>query len=226
MHLIADVENLLLNPLPAIEACLRSALAEMDCAPASDECLNWVVNVPFSDAAMTLLGTSDSQRLDAFMARYQRHFACKGRYAFGVYPGSRQAMTAIKADDDVQVHYLTHIGPRMAKSLIDHYGFADVVDSIFTASGPQCRMARPGLLQTLCEQLRTRTDAPLAFASDDPAELDLARRLGLHTIGLLYGRVARPLIERAAPDALATSPRCLPRVMQAATAEPSLAGAH
>lgn len=226
MHLVADLENLLLDPLPAIEYCLRTTLLEMGYAPQPDRDLSWVVNVPFSDAAISLLADDAPERLDEFTARYQRLFACRGRRAFGLYPGARVAVASLQATTDRHLHYLTHIGPESAKALLEHYAFRQAVDSIFTAPAPQCRMCRPSLLENLSGKLREQSGEAIAFASDDPAELALARRMGIHTIGLLYGRSPAPVIRRAQPDLMIESAARLPTALATLAAEPGQAGAH
>lgn len=226
MHLVADLENLLLDPLPAIEYCLRTALMEMGYPDQPGRNLSWVINVPFSDAAITLLADDAPERLDEFTARYQRLFACRGRRAFGLYPGARVAVSNLQATNDRHLHYLTHIGPEGAKALLEHYAFGQAVDSIFTAPAPQCRMCRPSLLERLSTKLREQTSAAIAFASDDPAELALARQMGIHTIGLVYARSPAPVIRRAQPDLLIETAAELPTALATLTAEPGFAGAH
>ncbi len=226
MHLVADLENLLLNPMPAIEYCLRTTLQEMGYAPEPDRALDWVVNVPFTDAAITLLQDDAPGRLDEFTSRYQRLFACRGRRAYGLYPGARIAVASLQATDNNHLHYLTHIGPDGAQALLEHYSFRQAVDSIFTAPAPQCRMCRPSLLETLSDRLRSQSEEGIAFASDDPAELAMAQRMGIHTIGLLYGRTPSDILRRAAPDLMIDAASALPTAMATLSAQPGQSGAH
>ncbi|WP_348675660.1 hypothetical protein [uncultured Abyssibacter sp.] len=226
MHLVADLENLLLNPLPAIEYCLRTTLREMGYEPEPDRALDWVVNVPFTDAAITLLQDDAPGRIDEFTSRYQRLFACRGRRAYGLYPGARIAVASLQATEQNHLHYLTHIGPAGAQALLEHYSFRHAVDSIFTAPAPQCRMCRPSLLETLSGKLRDQSDDGIAFASDDPAELAMARRMGIHTIGLLYGRTPAAIVRRAAPDLCIEAASALPTAIATLSAAPGVAGAH
>ena len=138
---------------------------------------------------------------------------------------ARDAIASLQSSLHTQVHYLTHVGARSAKALLEHYAFPEV-ESIFTSPEAQCRMCRPSLLETFSGKLRELSDSDILFASDDPAELAMAKRMELTTIALEYGRTPASILTRAQPDLTIQSPQNLPAAIMMMRARPGAAGAH
>ena len=50
--------------------------------------------------------------------------------------------------------------------------------------------------------------------------------MGIHTIGLLYGRTPSDILRRAAPDLMIDAASALPTAMATLSAQPGQSGAH
>lgn len=189
LSLIVDPETLLLD----VDCGIRQALERLSRAKGgvlpralahSD-----LRNRPMREVLALLAGSDDAKVVGEFADRYWQIYSKDTRFQAPMRQGSIGLVASLQAQA-VDLHYLSTLGPAASARMLQTCGLDAATTSIFTSPEPSCPCARPALLENfICASPR----APQSWLllSDNPVELQVARRLGVPALALAYDAGAR-----------------------------------
>lgn len=206
LQLIFDVETLLLDPLPGMIDSVGWTMIERGLAPTSTEIEQaGVGRRPISQVLSALMETEDTCIVTEAVSRFHGHFNVSGRFRCSLREGALPLLQTLAKDPLVELHYLTHIGARSAHKLLEQYGLAHLPMNVVTLEHATCPGIRLPMMKFMVEQ-GAKGARRWTVLSDHPWELMAAHQVGIHSVGLAYGRCDLADLCALEPDAIAAEP--------------------
>lgn len=208
LHVLFDVEGLLLDPEPGIDASLLAVRARF--APECRDAPLPALAASLRETLARVLRSHEPQLLEAAIQHYHQHYDVQGRFQARLRPGITALLKRMRNDRRLAWHYLSTHDAARAQRLLERFGLEDAVDSVLCMAQPCCMGFRPRLLDTFLREgglslghdLRART----LLLSDWASELDRAHALGLAALALQFGRSDTTDLAASAVAATAGSP--------------------
>ena len=205
--MLFDLDGTLTDSRVGIVRCLRHALDGLGVAGPPDAVLASFIGPPLRRTFATLLETSDPELVERAMTLYRERFGAVGLYENRVYEGVREMLDEV-GRVTARVLVATAKPTVYAKRILQHFGLAHHFAGVYGAELGGRFEDKADLLAHL---LATERIAPgtTVMVADRGADMTAAQRLGLHSIGILWGYGSRPELVAAGADWLCPAPGAL-----------------
>lgn len=195
-----DLEALLFDPAPGIASALRRTLQDEGLSPAlptPDRLRQMPLAALLRQLLTTDAGVPDAARLNRAAQRYADHHARLAPCAAEPWPGARTLLQGMAAEPGLLLHALDACG--RAAALLERHGLTP------PALPPALGAGTPAWRQLVSDS-RWPPSCWLLI-SDSPPALLQARRAGLSTLALAYGRSSTAALRLVQPDFVASDLR-------------------
>ena len=206
LHVLWDLESVLLDYWPAVEGAMRRTVDAHGDKGAADQPLDWLLSVPLREALAVLLHSQDQAQLDAAEQTYQQQYALHAHAEARLRPGAEALLDFTSQQKGVEAHWYTHIGQQAVNRLIAEKSMSGRIRKVYTGDRCLCAGVRPQILDVAQQAVAEYRPAHVLLVAEDPRELFLARRWGLSTLGLSYARFSEHSVRRGGPQWMARNP--------------------
>jgi phosphoglycolate phosphatase-like HAD superfamily hydrolase len=196
MNVIFDIEGLLLDFRPAVEAALRAAAQATGCPRRTAPGTLALRAVSLQQLLTEHLGLRDTATLERACSAYRTHFVTWRLREAVLHEDAHEIIALMRREHDLSWHYLTTAGYWAARWLIERHALPQSRITLYAPCRPLPPCTRTQALRNL---LATRdfVDAPNLVLSDYAEEIAQAADAGARAIGLRYGRSAAEVLVRA-----------------------------
>lgn len=202
--LLFDLDGTLTDPKPGIVGSLRFALGQLAAPCPTDDVLASYIGPPLRATFATLLGTSESDRIEEAMRLYRQRFADTGLYENRVYDGVPEMLE--RAGSAATAVYVATSKPAVyAERIVRHFGLAHHFRKVY---GPELNGRYEDKAELLAHILESESVKPNAavMIGDRAADVRAAKASGVRSIGVLWGYGSERELIDAKADALCATP--------------------
>lgn len=204
-----DLDGTLIESGPAIFATARATLADMGLSCPPDEHLHKMVGPPLKSGFSEFLHIPDN-RLDEAANLYREKAKTMGVELAAPYEGVIALLQALKAHN-IRVGIVTSKVQSTALEQLKAFGIFEHVDYVRGAfadgTGEKTELLRIAV-EEFCSQ-----ENHAVMVGDRYFDLNAARNVGIHSIGVLYGYGDRAELEACAPTHIACDVKELERLL-------------
>jgi phosphoglycolate phosphatase len=203
MQLMFDLDGTLTDSRVGVTRCIQHALTEAGVMAPPIEELTRYVGPPLPGSFATLLGTSNTQRIEGAIVAYRRRFEDVGMFENSLYPGIPEMLTAFEAADH-ELCVVTAKPRAYALQILEHFGIARLFRSVY---GPELG-ARDYSKESLIREARIGASAPAGrgvVIGDRAEDVRGAKKNGLGSVAVTWGYGGHEELEAAQPDRIVAS---------------------
>ena len=150
LHVLFDVEGLLLDPEPGIDASSLAVRARF--APECRDAPLPALAASLRETLARVFRSHEPQLLEAAIQHYHQHYDLQGRFQARLRPGITALLKRMRSDRRLAWHYLSTHDATRAQRLLERFGLEDAVDSVLCMAQPCCMGFRPRLLDTFLRE--------------------------------------------------------------------------
>jgi len=203
--IIFDFDGTIAESGPGIMGSSRYALRKMGWQIPSDDVLRKFVGPPLYDSFRNLCGMSHEQAEQA-IACYREDYGAGGLLNTELYPGITPLLRALKAAG-AWVAVASGKPEMFLRRIIEHLGISDCFDAVKgTPPGNHSSDKRATLLSALPEGADM---SRVCMVGDRCFDVDAARLLGVHAVGVAYGYGSMEELTGSGADSVAATVRDL-----------------
>jgi phosphoglycolate phosphatase-like HAD superfamily hydrolase len=201
LHIVFDLEGLLLDLRPAVAAAMKAAL-EAVTQPAHRRPVAVPQNASVRAILAARLGSEEPALLAKAHEAYRQHYHAHASAHAVVRPDAAELLDWMRQSTACRWHYLSTRGVDAACRLIEKHGLANHLCGLHTPWRPVMPGARPQLLAHLLQGDMAGL-RHCAVLSDCPYELWMSAELGRTTVALGYGQHDPDALSASQPTAWA-----------------------
>jgi phosphoglycolate phosphatase len=208
--LLFDLDGTLTDNYAGIAASILHAFERLGLPPPDAAQLRACVGPPLRESFARLTGSRDPALIARALAHYRERFGAIGWRENIVYDGVSEALAAL-AGSDARLWLCTAKPEPYARRIVAHFGFDAHFAGVY---GADLEGAYDDKARLLARLLAVEDIAPddAVMIGDRGSDIRAARTNGVGAIGVLWGYGTRE--ELAGADALVSTPRELPAVLQ------------
>ncbi|WP_066460448.1 HAD hydrolase-like protein [Sanguibacter suarezii] len=204
---LVDLDGTLTDSAPGIVASITSAFDALGIARPSAEDLRLVVGPPIQESAVS--NGVPPERVEEFVAAYRVAFTGGGMLDNSVYPGIREALTALR-EAGVRLVVATSKPEVFARQILEHFELDGFFEAICGASLDGTRTTKADVIAHALKTAATGEGLPpmseTVMVGDREHDILGARAHGIDTIAVTWGYAAPGEHDAAAPRAVVSTP--------------------
>lgn len=208
MNILLDLDGTLTNPQVGILTSLQYALRELgEDVPPLDE-LHWCIGPPLKDAFVTMLGSDQTERIEAGVTFFRERFGDIGLFENEVYEGIPEALALLR-DQGYQLHLATSKPEIFARKILQHF---DLTPFFRTINGSELDGTRSDKGE-LIQQILANNDIPpvqAVMVGDRKHDILGALQNRIAGVGVLWGFGTPQELTEAGASLSLESPEKLP----------------
>lgn len=189
-----DLDGTLTRSEEGITGCARYALEKMGLSIPPDEDLRRFIGPPLYATFREYYGFSDAQSQQA-VSYYRERYAVQGLYENAVYPGIRSILNRLrKAGVWLGVSTGKPQGP--TERILEHFGLSKFFDAVAGTKENDTDADKEQLIRQALPKKFERA----VMVGDRRFDVEGAKAVGLHSIGVVYGYGSRDELQAAGAD--------------------------
>lgn len=205
---LVDLDGTLTDSAPGIIASITSAFDALGVARPSAEDLRRVVGPPIQESALT--HGVPVERVDEFVAAYRVAFTGGGMLNNSVYPGVREALTALR-DGGVRLVVATSKPEVFARQILEHFELDGFFEAICGSTLDGSRSTKADVIEHALKTVAASEGGlpqvhDIVMVGDREHDILGARAHGIDTIAVTWGYAAAGEHAAARPRTVATTP--------------------
>jgi phosphoglycolate phosphatase len=184
-NILFDLDGTLTDSAGGITQCLRNAVVSLgqSCAPREE--LAVYIGTPLREIFVSLLGTSDSSRIESAVDLYRVHYARVGLRDNRVYEGVDDTLAVLRERGYV-LFVATAKGQSDARRVVHHFELDRHFEGVFGVTTDEERRDKAELVMRIVNEQRLDPSAT-AMIGDRSHDMHCAERASLHAIGADWG---------------------------------------
>ena len=194
-----DLDGTLSDPLVGIGRSINYALSHFGYAPLELDRLASHIGPPLDDTLKAITGVQSQGELNALVAKYRERYADVGYSENVIYPGIREALTALSATG-IPLGVCTSKRVDFAEKILEMFGIRSHFCFI---NGGEIGVHKWQQIEGLVTQ--GQVSRASVMVGDRAVDLIAAHRNGLQGAGALWGYGSREELERERPAYLLAS---------------------
>jgi len=199
--ILFDLDGTLTESAEGITKSVAYACEKMGAAVPPKHILDKFIGPPLVASFMEYAGMTEKEAEQA-VEYYRERFSTIGWKENRLYPGIAPLLKALK-ENGVYLGIASAKPEDFVKRIAEYFGFAKYFDKLIGAtfqnkSSDKCAL----LLSALPENVDM---ACVAMVGDRKFDMDAARKLGVHAVGVLYGYGSREELESSGADVIVES---------------------
>lgn len=194
LQIVCDLETLLVDTAAGVNLALDTIARRTRGTPAplrlsSENLQSWPLDILLSELA----GSADPQLRTELLEHYRRVYEEESRWQAPLQPGAQtliETLTGLDAD----LHVVSTLEPASAIRRVQAHRLQSALTTLYTPPQRICPRFRAALFLSFMARRQHPADAYLLL-SDNLAEIDAARRLGVAVLALGYGQTPAGRLE-------------------------------
>jgi phosphoglycolate phosphatase len=206
--LIFDLDGTLTDPKTGIVRCVNyalksSSLPEID---ESQDDYSWLVGPPIRENFRKLLGRdAEDSLIERLVASYRKRFETIGMFENSLYPGIKELLTELVKNGERKLIVGTTKPTIYAKKIVEHFGLDKAFDFIIGSELDGTRSEKEELIRHAIEHSLSKDLVSYLMIGDRSYDIIGARRVGIDSVGVLYGYGTESEIVGSKPTFIARS---------------------
>ena len=201
---LLDLDGMLVDSLPGIEASCRAALTALGHVPAPQLDIAALIGPPIEDIMHVLLAPYGDDRVAEGVAAYRADYGARGLLASAPYPGIPEALGALRAAG-ARLMLATSKRRVFAERILDHTGLAPRFAAVHGSEPGGALDHKPELIAHILAR-HDLDPAACVMVGDRRHDIAGAQANGMRALGVLWGYGSRDELEAAGADALVGDP--------------------
>lgn len=203
-QVLFDLDGTLTDPMEGITKAVAHALAHYGIHIADRRTLVPFIGPPLQDSFRRFFGFTPEQA-DEACERYNDYFLPKGIFENQPYEGIDLLLARLKAEGRTLLVATTKPEP-LAERILTHFGLRNYFDEIGGDTMERTRSDKAAVIAHVMEKagIGTRTDEAV-MVGDTEYDIAGARKVGMDSIGVLYGYGDEQALLTAGPTMTARS---------------------
>ncbi|NLK20666.1 MAG: HAD family hydrolase [Epulopiscium sp.] len=183
--ILFDLDGTLTDPKLGITKSIQYSLKHFGI---NESCLDRLVpfiGPPLKDSFMEFYDFTEEQTEEA-IKKYREYFAEKGLYENAIYPGIYELLEELY--NGGKFLYVATSKPTIfAKKILEHFGISRFFKSIVGSNLDGSRVDKGEIISDVIENIDNPNYNKIVMIGDRKFDIIGARKLGLDSIGVLYG---------------------------------------
>lgn len=225
--MIFDLDGTLTDPKVGILRCIDYALSKHS-LPRLDEAKDheWLIGPPLRDDFRKLLGErSQDSLIEQLVSSYRERYETIGIFENSLYPGIPELLGSLRQSNNNDVDFLnrklclaTSKPLVYAKIILDHFKLSNYFDILIGAELDGRRSTKEELIRAVIEHYGEVEDlSKYVIIGDRSHDILGARKVGIASIGVLYGYGSETEIRNSHPSFVVRSVQELGKLLNAET---------
>ncbi len=181
-----------------------AALDKFGMAHPPKEDLRYFIGPPLHDSFNKLFGFNDEE-CELAIAAYREYYSRQGIYEFELYEGMQELLEGLKACG-VRLGLASAKPEVFLKKVIDHMGFDKYFDIVAGHPLSNKHPDKSAVIRRAGEALKLRECAKCLMVGDTRFDILGAKKVGMDSVGVLFGYGKREEFEEAGADYLVEKP--------------------
>ena len=208
--LIFDWDGTVIDSQARIIASMQAAADELGHDPLCPEAVRNIIGLGLPEAIRALIPEICPDGTERMRERYAHHFLVQNKTPTELYPGVRQTLVNLR-EKGFRLAVATGKSRRGLDRVLEQTQLGELFE-ITRCADETCSKPDPRMLaEILAETGLTASDA--VMIGDTRYDLDMARRIGMPSIGVEWGVHQRDVLQEYDPHAVVTSVDELRRVL-------------
>lgn len=204
-HVLLDLDGTVLDSKPGVIRCVNHALNALG-APTRDESeLVVMIGPPLHLGFPQFLGTDDEQVVAAAIAAYRERYQDVGIFEANLFPGVREMIQKL-GSDGYHLSLVTAKPEPYAVRLVEHFELQNQLRGVYAPSLDDKRDGKSHLIQRLLENEGLPPSGAI-MVGDRNRDIDSANRVGVRSVGVLWGYGSREELMGCEPTGLVETPQ-------------------
>ena len=204
---LLDLDGMLVDSLPGIEASCRAALTALGHVPAPQLDIAALIGPPIEDIIHVLLAPYGDDRVAEGVAAYRADYGARGLLGSTPYPGIPEALAAMR-DAGAQLILATSKRRAFAEHILEHTGLATMFAAVHGSEPGGALDHKPELIAHIIAR-HGLDPAACVMVGDRRYDISGAHANRVRALGVLWGYGSRDELETAGADDLVGDPQDL-----------------
>ncbi len=185
MNLLIDLDGTLMDPREGFIACIRHALASVDCVTPTDDEIASHIGPPLEETLAVLLGPDLRHQVNQAAVLYRQRYAGVGIYENAVYAGIPEALRELQSTG-AKLILATSKPQVFALRILEHFRLRQFFASVY---GSELDGSRANKAELIAHLVRHESIEPHStyMIGDRMHDVRGAKANSIATIGVLWG---------------------------------------
>ena len=199
-YILFDLDGTLTNPMLGITKSFQYALASKGVDVKDLNSLSKYIGPPLRSSLMEF--GFNEEEAEELISKYREYYKATGLYENEVYDGIEELLRKLKADGK-KLYTATSKAEHFAKIILEHFKLAHYFEDICGATMDPSRETKEEVIRyALCKNNIVDLDE-VVMIGDREHDVEGAKRVGIASIGVLFGYGSRNELVEAGADRLA-----------------------
>ncbi len=202
-YILFDLDGTLTDPEEGITKSVAYSLESFGIKVDNLEDLRKFIGPPLKDSYMEFYQFSEEEALHAIQ-KYREYFPKKGIYENKIYAGIRDLLEALRGNGK-KLLLATSKPTVYAKIILDYFDIAEYFSVIAGSELDGSRVDKSEVIAYAFEQAKIVDQEEAVMIGDRKHDILGAKKMGISSIGVLYGYGSREELEQAKADRMVES---------------------
>ena len=200
-YLFFDLDGTLTDPALGITNSFIHALKHFGIEIPSYEKLCTFIGPPLPDTFKTQFGFDD-QKASEGVKKYREYFSTKGLFENSVYPGIPELLKKLK-EAGRKLVVATSKPEEYSVKIIEHFGLAQYFENVCGSLMDETRSKKDEGIAYAIERNHRSDKSKILMIGDRKHDILGAKKVGIKSVGVLFGYGSRQELEEAGADFIA-----------------------
>ena len=199
-YILFDLDGTLTNPKLGITKSIQYALRSKGIDITELDSLTKYIGPPLRDTFMDF-GFNEEEVLE-LITKYREYYKGTGLYENEVYAGIKELLHKLK-EQGKRIYTATSKPEKFAKIILEHFKLDHYFDDICGASMDNSRSTKEEVIRYALSKNKITELSEVVMIGDREHDVEGARKVGIASIGVLFGYGDRDELESAGAERLA-----------------------
>lgn len=194
-YVLFDLDGTISDSSEGITKAVQKSLSEMGIEVADRGELRKFIGPPLAYSYSKFFGFDEEQCAEA-IRRYRAYYSVRGLFENTPYPGIAELLSHIK-ESGRKVAVTTSKPDKFTLQILENFGFLNYFDFVAGATMDEKRGTKDEVVAYCLEQLGNPDKKDVVLVGDTRFDAEGAAKVGIDSIGVLYGFGTREELENA-----------------------------
>ena len=201
-YILFDLDGTLTNPVIGITKSIQYALSSKGIQITDLNSLTKYIGPPLRKTFMEF--DYNEEEAEALVAKYREYYQVTGIYENEVYDGIEELLHKLK-EDGKKLYTATSKPEHYAKVILEHFHLAHYFEDICGATMDNSRGTKEEVIRYVLEKNNITDLDEVVMVGDREHDVEGAKKVGVASIGVLFGYGSRNELIEAGADYLAAT---------------------
>lgn len=199
-YILMDLDGTITNPKIGITKSIQYALKHMNIHIEDLDSLCKHIGPPLREGFMEFYQFTQEEATVA-IKKYREYFEVTGLYENEVYEGMEQLLSTLK-QQGYKLIVATSKPEFFAKKILEHFQLDQYFDDICGATMDETRTKKEDVIRYALDKNNIDINNPVVMVGDRMHDVEGAKKVGIKSIGVLYGFGDRKELQEAGADTI------------------------